>query len=146
MAIAINPTDELFLDASYAIALSAVTDQFHTRALDLAEQIERAHARLVTTRAVLLEIGNALSRPRYRAAAVRLLRALDEDGSVLVVPLSEELYMRAFALYCSRPDKEWGLIDCASFEVMSERAMTKALTADEHFQQAGFRALLREES
>ena len=27
---------------------------------------------------------------------------------------------------------------------MSERAMTKALSADEHFQQCGFRALLRE--
>ncbi len=27
---------------------------------------------------------------------------------------------------------------------MSERAMTNVLTADEHFQQCGFRALLRE--
>jgi predicted nucleic acid-binding protein len=38
-----------------------------------------------------------------------------------------------------------GLIDCASFVVTSERHMMKALTADEHFQQCGFRALLREE-
>jgi predicted nucleic acid-binding protein len=37
-----------------------------------------------------------------------------------------------------------GLIDCASFVVMTGRALTKALTADEHFQQCGFRALLRE--
>jgi predicted nucleic acid-binding protein len=144
MATAINPRDEVFLDTSYALALSAPTDQFHSRALRLAEELEAARARLVTTRAVLLEIGNALSRQRYRAAAISLLRALGADPSVEVLPLSEELYARALELYCSRPDKEWGLIDCASFVVMSERSITKALTADEHFQQSGFRALLRE--
>ena len=144
MATAIDPGDEVFLDTSYALALSAPTDQFHDRALRLSEELEAARARLVTTRAVLLEIGNALARQRYRAAAVSLLRALEADPSVEVLPLSEELYTRALQLYCSRPDKEWGLIDCASFVVMSERALTKALTADEHFQQCGLRALLRE--
>jgi hypothetical protein len=144
MATAIHPGDEVFLDTSYALALSASTDQFHGRALRLAEELEAARARLVTTRAVLLEIGNALSRQRYRAAAVSLLQALEADSGVEVLPLSEELYVRALRLYCTRSDKEWGLIDCVSFLVMSERAMTKALTTDEHFQQCGFRALLRE--
>jgi predicted nucleic acid-binding protein len=144
MATAINPGDEVFLDTSYAIALSAPTDQFHDRALVLAGELEAARARLVTTRAVLLEIGNALSRERYRSAAASLLQALDADPSVEVLPLSEELYARALQLYCSRLDKEWGLIDCASFVIMTDRGLIKALTADEHFQQCGFRALLRE--
>jgi predicted nucleic acid-binding protein len=39
-------------------------------------------------------------------------------------------------------DKEWGLTDCISFLVMQDRAMTDALTTAQHFQQAGFRALL----
>jgi predicted nucleic acid-binding protein len=144
MATAISLGDEIFLDTSYALALSALTDQFHERALQLAAELDAARARLVTTRAVLLEIGNALARQRYRGAAVRLLQALEADSTVEVLPLSEELYSRAFGLYCSRPDKEWGLSDCASFVVMSERGMSKALTADEHFEQCGFRALLRE--
>jgi predicted nucleic acid-binding protein len=38
------------------------------------------------------------------------------------------------------------LIDCVSFVVMEERGMMDALTADEHFEQAGFRALLRADS
>jgi hypothetical protein len=38
----------------------------------LAEQLEVEQTRLVTTMAVLLEIGNALSKRRYRAAAVQL--------------------------------------------------------------------------
>jgi hypothetical protein len=35
-------------------------------------------------------------------------------------------------------------MDCVSFIVMQYSGITEALTADEHFQQAGFRALLRE--
>lgn len=146
MATAIDPGDEVFLDTSYALALSAPTDLYHGRALRLADELETAKARLVTTRAVLLEIGNALSRQRYRTAAVGLLQALEADPGVEVLPLSEDLYARALELYCSRSDKEWGLIDCVSFVVMSGRGLTKALTADEHYQQCGFRALLREEN
>jgi len=101
---------------------------------------------LVTTRTVLVEIGNALSKPRYRPAAVRLLYALEADPTVEIIPLSEQLYVQAFQLYRERPDKEWGLTDCISFVVMQEHGMTDALTTDEHFQQAGFRVLLREDS
>jgi len=49
----------------------------------------------------------------------------------------------ALHLYRSRPDQDWGLVDFASFVVMSARGIADALTADEHFEQAGFRALLR---
>lgn len=51
---------EVFLDTSFAIALSSVTDQNHVLALKLANQIETNRTRLVTTQAILLEIGNAL--------------------------------------------------------------------------------------
>ena len=135
---------EVFLDTAYAIALSSTNDQFHARAVALAEQLEALGTRLVTTRAVLLEIGNALSKQRYRQAAVQLLASLEADPKVDIVPLSESLYARAMQLYRERPDKEWGLTDCVSFLVMQDRSLTEALTTDVHFQQAGFRALLRE--
>lgn len=35
--------------------------------------------------------------------------------------------------------------DCVSFIVMQDRGITEELTADEYFQQARFRALLRED-
>ena len=135
---------EVFLDTAYAIALSSASDQFHLRAVALAEQMEAASTGLVTTRAVLLEIGNALSKQRYRRAAVQLLNSLEADPTVEIVPLSEGLYARAAKLYRERLDKEWGLTDCISMIVMQDRGLTDALTTDEHFQQAGFRALLRE--
>lgn len=134
----------LFLDASYAIALSAPADQLHESAVREAERIESEGILLVTTRAVVLEIGNALSKLKYRRAAMELLQSLEDDPSVETIPLTEELYERAYQLYRSRADKEWGLTDCISFVVMQDMGLTEALTADEHFRQAGFNALLRE--
>ncbi len=71
--------NRVFLDTSYAVALSAVNDEHHKRPLELADEMEAANTHFVTTRAILLEIGNALSRLRHRAAAIRLLTALEKD-------------------------------------------------------------------
>lgn len=134
---------EVFLDTSFAIALSSTMDQNHIRTVRLADQIEANKTHLVTTQAILLEIGNALSKQRYRVSAIQLLESLNADPNVEVVGLTNELYMAAFNLFKRREDKEWGLVDCVSFIVMQNREMTDALTADDHFHQAGFRALLR---
>lgn len=134
---------EVFLDTSFAIALSSLTDQNHVRAVELANQIETNRIRLVTTQAILLEIGNALSKQTYRTAAIQLLESLEADSTVEIVLLTKDLYKAAFSLFKQREDKEWGLVDCISFIVMQDRGITDALTADRHFHQAGFRALLR---
>jgi len=136
--------NKIFLDAAYAIALSAVSDQYHKKAEILARQLETKAIQMITTRAVILEIGNALARLHYRAGAIELLDSLEEDPNVKIVALSEELYDRAVELYRQRPDKEWGLTDCVSFIVMQDYGITEALTTDEHFNQAGFRSLLTE--
>lgn len=133
----------LFLDTSYAIALAAPSDRLHHQAQELWGEIERTRMRIITTRAILLEIGNALSKPKQRKIAAELLGSLDRDSRVDVVPLSEELYKRGLELFRRRPDKSWGLVDCISFEVMREHAINDSLTSDGHFEQAGFRALLR---
>jgi predicted nucleic acid-binding protein len=133
---------EVFLDTSFAVALSVATDQNHAQALALADQTVHSRARLVTTSAVVLEIGNSLSRLRYRAAAVNIVASLQMDSRVEIEPLSPGLLSEAFDLFRRRPDKEWGLTDCASFIVMARRGLTEALTADEHFRQAGFRPLM----
>src|SRR5918911_5128252 len=132
--------NRLFLDSAFSIALAAPNDQYHAAALSLAERMEAEDSRLITTRAVIMEIGNALAKPRYRQAAVALLEALEADPRVEIVPLSEQLCGRGFQLYRARLDKGWGLTDCISFVVMQEQGLTDALTPDEHFQQAGFRA------
>lgn len=42
--------------------------------------------------------------------------------------------------------KSWGLTDCLSFMAMEQQSIQAALTTDEDFLQAGFRALLLEDS
>ena len=106
---------EVFLDASYAIALSNSNDQYHNLAIKLATKLEQSKTRLVTTRAVNLEIGNALAKQRYRHAAIELLESLENDTQVEIIEFSEELYKKALKLYRERPDKEWGLTDSISF-------------------------------
>ena len=137
---------EIFLDASYAIALASRSDRHHARAVELATWIEARQVALITTRAVMLEIGNALSKQRHRSAGVTLLKAIERDAQIEIVPLTEELYAQALALYERYTDKEWGLTDCVSFVVMRKRGLQEALTTDIHFRQASFRALLLSDS
>ena len=97
---------ELFLDTAFAIALANAKDEFHPKAVQLAGQLRAEKTKLVTTRAILLEIGNALSGLRFRAAAVELLDALESDPTVGILPVTDELYRQALLFYRTRPDKE----------------------------------------
>ena len=133
----------IFLDTSYAVALVSPKDRHHSRAVEMARHLERRGSRMVTTRAVILEIGNSLAEKAHRPHGVDLLELLEGDPRVEIVPLSEELCRRGFELFRKRADKDWGLIDCLSFVVMAERRLQESLTTDRHFEQAGFRALLR---
>lgn len=136
---------EIFLDTAYAVAYFSTRDEFHAKALELSKRLDNPETRLVTTQAVMIEIANALSKAAYRQAATIFLEALETSPSVDIVAISQDLFDRAFQLYKSRFDKEWGLTDCMSFVVMTERKITNALTTDKHFSQAGFNVLLRDE-
>lgn len=133
---------ELLIDTSYAVALVSKADCHHMAARQLANEI-RLRYRLVVTQAVCLEIGNSLARSHSRAEGVRLLTELQTDNGIVKVPMNDDLFSQAFSLFAQRADKEWSLIDCVSFVVMNERGITRALTADSHFEQAGFVPLMR---
>ncbi len=49
---------------------------------------------------------------------------------------------RGMEFYAARSDKNWSLTDCISFVIMTDLGLTLALTANKHFRQAGFQALL----
>ncbi len=137
--------NKVFLDTSYSIAGAVGKDEFNKRARELATQIRTKGIEIITTQAIVLEIGNALSKLKYRQSATKIIDSLESDLNTTIISLTPELYAEGFELFRNRPDKEWGLVDCISFVVMRERNIEAALTADEHFIQAGFRALLRED-
>jgi predicted nucleic acid-binding protein len=130
---------DVFLDTSYFVALSNPRDQHHAVARQVAADLQRRRIRLVTTRGVVLEIGNALSRQRLRTAAVDFLANLETDESIEV---SRDLFEAGAGLFRDHADKEWSLTDCLSFVVMRDLGIDEALTFDHHFRQAGFRPLL----
>ena len=129
----------IFLDTSYVLALANKDDKYHELAQTAFELITSPY---LTTEAVLVEIGNALSRQRWRSIGATMLSEMRGSWDIEIIPVDSSLLERAIALYSSRMDKEWGLTDCISFVAMRELGLTYVLTTDKHFEQAGFLNLI----
>ncbi|CAN5731815.1 PIN domain-containing protein [soil metagenome] len=138
--------NEVFLDTSFAVALVLRQDEYHTSATQLGRQLRMERRHIVTTDAVVLELGNALARNPFRPLVIRLIDRLRNDPMFSIVALEDRIMNAGHELFVQHADKSWTLVDCISFVVMRERGITDSLTADRHFQQAGFRALLLEDS
>jgi len=93
---------------------------------------------------VLCEFVNLLSAPTNRAKAHALLRHIESSPQIEIVSAGPELFRSGLAMHSERPDQSWSLTDCISFVTMHRRAITDALTHDHHFEQAGFKVLLRQ--
>lgn len=129
----------VFADTSFYLALLRADDPLHSRALTES----RSGCSIVTTEFVLLELGNACARAADHADFFALVAGLRASSRAVVLPLDSQLLDRAMQLMNERKDKDWPLTDCTSFIVMNDRGIHDALTADRHFEQAGFAALLK---
>jgi predicted nucleic acid-binding protein len=130
----------LFLDTSFLFALAARDDALHSRARELRPSPAE---RWVTTDFILIELADGLSRGHQRSLALGIIDSLRGNPLVTIHSAAHDLVEAGLALYTSRPDKDWGLTDCISFVIMQREGITQALTADKHFEQAGFTALLK---
>jgi len=129
----------LFADTFYYLALLNTSDSAHQRARDFTAAFS---GRMITTAWVITELADAMAGIGDREAFKAFLDAQRMDPDVHIVPFDDLLFDEAIELYASRSDKEWSLTDCTSFLVMEREDLTEALTADRHFEQAGYRALL----
>ncbi|HJT77948.1 MAG TPA: PIN domain-containing protein [Gemmataceae bacterium] len=130
----------IFVDTGFFLAVSQPRDALHARATAWAQAVTEP---LLVTEYVLWETVNGLSKSVDRPRAHLLLRQVRSGVGWSVVPASAELLEAGLRLHAERADKDWSLTDCASFIVMRERGILRALTYDHHFEQAGFEALLR---
>ena len=133
----------VFADTGFWIARLSPLDQLHAKARELSHGL---NTRLVvTTELVLAETLNAYSAngPFMRGLAVRFVDALAADPKVEIISQTPTLFAAALTLYRERADKAWSLTDCMSFSIMKTRGIKSALAHDHHFEQAGFKALLR---
>ncbi len=86
-------------------------------------------------------LANARRLPR--AETIAFARSLLDFPEIEVVWVDETLHRQGLALLEARLDKAYSLCDAISFILMRQRGLTDALTTDHHFEQEGFRALLR---
>lgn len=129
----------VFADTSYLIALLSEGDLWHDSAVEWSQTML---GRQFVTEYVLVELGSALARGKDRHLFAPYVKHLLADSDIVLIPASMPLFRQGLAMFESRPDKEWSLVDCISFVVMKQRRLTDALTTDHHFEQAGFKALL----
>ncbi len=130
---------KIFLDTVFVVALINERDQHHQQANEVTKKYEGYP--LLTTNAVLLEIGNSLSR-NHKQNAIAVIEGFLTSINVEVVHLTPQIFEKALAMYKTYSDKSWGLVDCSSFVVMREAGVTQVLTVDRHFEQAGFQILM----
>ena len=132
----------VLMDTSFIIALENRDDPFHRQAQDLDRALVAEGAIFLLHWGILCEIGDGYSRLGRRQKGIDLLGKLVGEQGYEVFSVSESLLAEAVRLYRDRTDKDWGLTDCVSFVLMGQQGVAEALTADQHFVQAGFRALL----
>jgi predicted nucleic acid-binding protein len=124
-----------FADTWFYIALLDRDDQHHRQVVEF---LDAREVMFITTRWVLAEVGNALGGTALRGNVTTLLNDLERDPSTVIVKHSDDLYRKGLKLFSARPDKNWSLTDCISFEAMKELQVGEVLTGDHHFTQAGF--------
>jgi len=136
----------VFVDTVGWIALVHRGDNLHQKVTNVYRDIGRV--RRITTDAVLVESCNAFSNVTMRPLALALLEKIEkaEELDVLeVIHVSEELIKEGWELFKNRMDKGWSLTDCISFMVMKNMGVSKAITSDHHFEQAGFSILIKDQ-
>ena len=134
--------DPVFIDTNGLIALLNADDGLHEAAATLPRGFGASRRRLIVTDWVVAETGNGLARLPLWRAFVQAVGLLLESPETTLGRVDDDCFRRALATYSAAQDKAWGLVDCASFEVMTQLGIRDALTSDRHFTQAGFNCLL----
>ena len=136
------PARQVFLVTNGWLSLLNADEPLHPEAHSKLLELGRLRSEMFLTDWIIAETGNCLARSTLRMEFVEAVGRVSNNPSVHIISVTEALRDRALELYASRPDKTWGLVDCASFVVMQDEGITEAFTTDRHFEQAGFRCLL----
>lgn len=139
-------SEAIFWDAWAFIALVDHSYRLHKVALDIAIELNKLGTYMVTTEAVLSEVGDMFSKRQVRhlvRATFELVTDYLSEERASILSVDHDLWQAGWDLYVDRPDKDWGHTDCISFVTMSAFGILKAFTGDHHFEQAGFVRLVR---
>lgn len=132
----------LFLDTAGWFAALSPRESRHQAARAAYADAVRSGVLLVTTALVAAEMHTLILRWRGAAAGTFFLESVFERSAYVIAPVDTELIEAAVTRWIRRfADKLLSLVDAVSFEVMRRERITRALTLDRHFADAGFEIL-----
>lgn len=130
------------VDTSALLALSRTRDQYHARAVGIAEKHHGAGGRYCGTTLILGELHAHLVHLRGPAAARDTLVRLLEDPIHQWIEVDASLVSDAITNWLAKfGDQTFTLTDAVSFEVMKREKLSRAFAFDQHFEIAGFELL-----
>jgi predicted nucleic acid-binding protein len=135
--------EPIFVDSFAWIAAINKSDNYHEISLRILEELLNKQAKLITTNYIVVETINALSKVKFRKTVIEFIDKLKKSPHVQIVKITDEIYNNAWTLYQQRMDKDWGITDCISFEVMQMFNIRKAFSSDKHFEQAGYSLMVK---
>jgi predicted nucleic acid-binding protein len=136
---------DIFADTAGWGHLVDPSQTYHERAATIYRHARQQGRMFITTSYILTELVALLISPLRipRPQIIAFMEGLKASPHVDIVHVDPPLDAQAWQLFTERPDKEWSLVDCASFVVMRQRGLLEAFTTDHHFEQSGFVCLLK---
>ena len=135
--------DETFIDTSGIYSILVRRDRMHGRAVAFMARAARDCRRFVTTDYVLDESVTLLKARGYGRLVAPLFESIDASTAIRIEWTTPERFRETRAFCLRHSDRTWSFTDCLSFVVMQSHGLPAALTSDTHFEQAGFRILLK---
>jgi predicted nucleic acid-binding protein len=123
----------VFIDTAGWASFFVEGEPCHELAAMLLRGVRSYERPAITTNYVLAELSALLISP-LRVSHSRRLEFIERARH----PPS-----RSWDFLARHRDKDFSLVDCSSFLMMTDRAISAAITTDRHFEQAGFQCLLR---
>ncbi len=135
-----NP--KVLVDTSGFYALLVRNDSMHAEAARWLTAFTRGGQHAFTTDYVVDKTATLLLARGFQHLLQPFFRMLDESEALSMVYVDEARFIQSRNHFLKHLDQEYSFTDCTSMLLMKEFGVKAALTKDEHFAKAGFKALL----
>ena len=133
---------ETLVDTSGFYALLVSRDEAHDTAKAYLERASSLRRAFVTTDYVLDETATLLTARRYARMVEPFFDVVFSSRVCRVEWMDPVRFSTTQSFLLKHLDHGYSFTDCFSFEIMRSLRLTKVLSKDHHFRQAGFEPLL----
>lgn len=134
---------DTFIDSSGFFALLCADDAKHKAAHAWFEDFRSRSGSAVTTDYILDETATLLKARGGGHRLAGFFQLVSDSSAIHIEWMHPARFTKVTDFLLRHSDHGYSFTDCVSFVVMRERRLTDALTTDKHFDEAGFKALLR---